>query len=410
MRKSWLVAASTYRRHVRSALFLILTFGLPALMVIAGGVAVLAESGGTLLGTERAAPRVGYVDLTGELATVASVTVGQGVVPFVSFTDVDAARDAFDAGDLDGYLVIPEDYFAGPSAGAMPTYYGEESPGPRVESGLTAFMRQAMLPDAPAWALERLENPSDVTYVAQETGQRIDQGPALVIRVATPAFLAMVFVLSVFGSANQMGSAVVREKEQRAMEMVITSISPRQLVIGKVLGMSLVSLTQIAVWIVGALGAIGLALTGALQIQDLSIPWSAVAWAALLGIPAYLLYAVLGAGLGVIAGDKQQARQLSGLLGFLGMGPLYFMGALVNNLGGPLGVGLTLFPLTAPTIALFRMTLSEVPTWQLGASLAIILVTLAAAIWFVARIFRAAMLMVGQALQPRAILRALREA
>jgi len=410
MRKSWLVAASTYRRHVRSALFLILTFGLPALMVIAGGVAVLAESGGTLLGTERAAPRVGYVDQTGELATVTSVTVGQGVVPFVSFTDVDAAREAFDAGDLDGYLVIPDDYFAGPNAGAMPTYYGEESPGPRVESGLTAFMRQAMLPDAPAWALERLENPSDVTYVAQETGQRIDQGPALVIRVATPAFLAMVFVLSVFGSANQMGSAVVREKEQRAMEMVITSISPRQLVIGKVLGMSLVSLTQIAVWIVGALGAIGLALTGALQIQDLSIPWSAVAWAALLGIPAYLLYAVLGAGLGVIAGDKQQARQLSGLLGFLGMGPLYFMGALVNNLGGPLGVGLTLFPLTAPTIALFRMTLSEVPTWQLGASLAIILVTLAASIWFVARIFRAAMLMVGQALQPRAILRALREA
>jgi ABC-2 type transport system permease protein len=207
-----------------------------------------------------------------------------------------------------------------------------------------------------------------------------------------------------------MGSAVVREKEQRAMEMVITSISPRQLVVGKVLGMTLLSLTQVGVWVIGAVVGIGLALLGTLQIQDLSIPWSALLWAALLGIPAYLLYAVLGAGLGVIAGDKQQARQLAGLLGFFGMGPLYFMGALVGNLGGQLAVGLTLFPLTAPTIALFRMTLSEVPTWQLGASLAIILITLAASVWFVARIFRAAMLLYGQALQPREILRALRQA
>jgi ABC-2 type transport system permease protein len=151
-------------------------------------------------------------------------------------------------------------------------------------------------------------------------------------------------------------------------------------------------------------------LADTLQVQDLSIPWMALLWAALLGIPGYLLYAVIGSGLGVIAGDKQQARQLAGMLGFLGMGPLYLLGVIVDNLGGPLGVGLTLFPLTAPTIALFRMTLSEVPTWQLAASLAILLATLAGSIWFVARIFRAAMLMYGQALRPRAIIRALRQA
>lgn len=194
------------------------------------------------------------------------------------------------------------------------------------------------------------------------------------------------------------------------MEMVVTSLSPRELVIGKVLGMSLLSLTQIALWVVGALAALALTLLGTLRIQELSVPWSALLWAALLGVPGYLLYAVLGAGLGVIAGDRQQARQLAGMLGFLGMGPLYFMSAILDNLGGPLGVALTLFPLTAPTIALFRMTLSEVPTWQLGLSLAIMVASLAASIWFVARIFRAAMLMYGQSLRPRQILRALREA
>jgi ABC-2 type transport system permease protein len=154
---------------------------------------------------------------------------------------------------------------------------------------------------------------------------------------------------------------------------------------------------------------VGVALFGTLQMQDLSIPWSALLWGALLGIPGYFLYATLGTGLGVIAGDKQQARQLAGMLGFLGMGPLYFMGLIIDNLGGPLGVGLTLFPLTAPTMTLFRMTLSQVPIWQLGASLTIIMLNLAASIWFVARIFRVAMLIYGQALQPREILRALRQ-
>lgn len=399
MRKSWLVAKATYRRHVYSTSFLLLTFGIPLLMVIVSGVVILVQTGGAL-------PPIGYVDQTGRLAAVESVTVEDETLRPTLYGDVDAARRAFGKGDIVGYLVVPEDYFEG----GRPLFYSERNPNARLQSAMAALMRQGMLPDAPAWILNRLEDPSNITYVARETGERVAQGPGLIIRMATPAFLAMVFVFSVFTSANQMGSTVVREKEQRAMEMVVTSISPRQLVTGKVLGMTLLTLTQIGVWLLGAMIGLGLALFGTLQIQDLSIPWSALLWGALLGVPGYFLYATLGAGLGVIAGDKQQARQLAGMLGFLGMGPLYFMGIIIDNMGGPLGVGLTLFPLTAPTITLFRMTLSQVPIWQLGASLTIILFSLAASVWFVARIFRAAMLIYGQALQPREILRALRQA
>lgn len=399
MKKIWLVAAATYRRRVRSTSFLLLTFGIPILMVIAGGVGVLSELGGGL-------PSVGTVDQTGQLATVESVDVNGQTLQLTPFADEEAARQALEAGDVGGYLVIPEGYFDD----AMPTFYGEENPGALLESGLTTFMRRAMLSDASDATLARLEDPSSVTYVAQRTGQRISQGPALILRVATPAFLALLFIFAIFTSANQMGSAVVREKEQRAMEMVVTSMAPRQLVLGKVLGMTLLTATQVGVWITGAGIGLGLIVAGTLSLGDLVIPWAALLWGAALGIPGYFLYAVLGAGLGVIAGDKQQARQLAGMLGFFGMAPLYFMSAIINDLGGPLGVGLTLFPLTAPTIALFRMTLGEVPTWQLMASLAIILITLAASVLVVARIFRAAMLMYGQALKPREIMRALREA
>ncbi len=174
--------------------------------------------------------------------------------------------------------------------------------------------------------------------------------------------------------------------------------------------MTLLSLTQVGVWAIGGGIAIGLALSSTVDVQTLSIPWEALTWALLLGVPGYFLYAVLASGLGIIAGDSQQAQQLAGVLGMLGLAPLWFMGLLINALDGPLAVGLTLFPLTGPMIGLFRMALVEVPTWQLITSLAILVASLIGSIWLVARIFRAAMLMYGQALRPRQILQALRKA
>lgn len=399
MRKIWLIATTTYRRRIRSGTFLFLTFGLPVLMVIAGAIPFIRARGGDL-------PAIGYVDQTGQLAPVTQVPIEDVTLTLTAYADTGAAQTAFQRGEIAGYLVIPDDYFQGQPA----AFYAEEEPGGKLEEALTAFMRRAMLPDEPGWTLDRLADPSEVTYVAQDSGEEIAEGPAVFVRVITPAVLALVFAIAVLTGASQMGSAIVREKDQRSMEMIITSLAPRELVAGKILGMTLLSLTQVGVWAVGGGIAIGLALSSAVDVQTLSIPWKAPMWALLLGVPGYFLYAVLASGLGVIAGDSQQAQQLAGVLGMLGLAPLWFMGLLINALNGPLAVGLTLFPLTAPIIGLFRMALVEVPTWQLITSLAILMASLIGSIWLVARIFRAAMLMYGQALRPQQLLQALREA
>jgi ABC-2 type transport system permease protein len=399
MRKIWLIATTTYRRRIRSGTFLFLTFGLPVLMVIAGAIPFIRAWGGDL-------PAVGYVDQTGRLAPVTQVPIEDATLTLSAYADTGAAQTAFQRGEIAGYLVIPDDYFQGQPA----AFYAEEEPGGKLEEALTAFMRRAMLPDEPAWTLDRLADPSEVTYVARDSGEEIAEGPAVAVRFATPLVLALVFAIAVLTGASQMGSAIVREKDQRSMEMIITSLAPRELVAGKVLGMTLLSLTQVGIWAVGGGIAIGLALSSAVDVQTLSIPWEAPMWALLLGVPGYFLYAVLASGLGVIAGDSQQAQQLAGILGLLGLAPLWFMGLLINALNGPLAVGLTMFPLTAPMIGLSRMALVEVPTWQLITSLAILVASLIGSILLVARIFRAAMLMYGQALQPRQLLQALREA
>jgi ABC-2 type transport system permease protein len=400
MKKIWLIAWSTYKQRVRSGSFLTLTLGLLVLMVIAGAIPFFMEGFGDEL------PVVGVVDQTGQLSFVQEVAVDEQTLQLKAYTEPVQAREAYQQGEIGGYLVIPSGYFEGEQA----RYYAEESPNAFLNQGLQIFMRRAMLPQAPEWALERLDDPMNRTFVNLRTGESVQEGPALIVRIATPAVLAVLMGLALLFTSSQMGAAVVREKDQRAMEMIITSIKTSQLVTGKVLGMTLLSLTQLAIWGTGVVIAIGLLLTGDVDLTGISIPWNVLFWAVALGIPGYFLYAVAAAGLGIIAGDTQQAQQLAGFLGFLGMLPLWLAGVLLEAPNSAVAVGLSLFPFTGPIFSLFRMSLTEVPLWQLVTCFGILVVSLFAGIWAVTRIFRAAMLMYGQALRPRDLWRALKQA
>lgn len=397
MRNLWLIATTTYRRRIRSGTFLFLTFGIPLLMVAVVAVPLFGLQRG------RDFPPLGYVDQTGRLGDITGFRTDVSTLNVTRYEAIDAARTALDQGTIAGYLVVPEGYFDGESV----TFYGEERPSAALEGMLSAMLRQAIAPRASPATLDRFSDPSELTYVAVSTGQKVSQGLPQILRFATPALLAVVFALAVFTGANQLGTAVVREKDQRAMEMVITSLSPWELVTGKVVGMTLLSLTQVTVWLFAAVLAVVISIVSAPTVPELVIPWRALIWGPLLGIPGYFFYAVLAAGLGIIAGDSEQARQLAGMLGFVGLSPLYFLAPITSNPNGPIALALTFFPLTGPIIGLVRMVIVEVPTWQLATAAGILLVSLAAGIWAVTRVFRAAMLLYGQTLRPKQILQAL---
>lgn len=400
MKKIWLVAKETYKRRVRSGNFLILTFGLPLLMIIAGAIPFFLAAGG-------APQAIGLVDRSGELAPPGQVPMDDGgSLQVQTFDTEETARAAYQAGDIGGYLVVPAGYLDGEQV----AYSADEAPGDATETALAEVLRRAQVPDAPPWLFERLTDPSKRVFVAVDSGREVAEGPGLILHFATPAVLGIFFAIAVLLGSSQMGAAVVREKDQRSIEMMVTSLRVRELVAGKVLGVSLLTLTQFAIWGAGAAIGLGLALSGLTDLGGLVVPWRAIVWALLLGVPGYFLYGALAAGLGVIAGDNQQARQLAGVLGFVAFVPFWFVGALVQDPNGPLAIAVSLFPLTSPMFNLLRMTLAEVPAWQLFTALAIILLGLAATVWVVARIFRAAMLNYGQSLRPEQILRALRQA
>ncbi|MGD2163562.1 MAG: ABC transporter permease [Anaerolineales bacterium] len=387
MKKVWLIARTTFWRQVRSGTFLLFTFGLPVIMVVAGAVPILRETRATL-------PTVGIVDPSGQIEFHAKFEHSGQTLSLEQFSSLDSAKEAYSSDRIEAYLVIPEGY----TRGERPVLYSSGTPSETLQDMLQAYLRQAIHQDQPDWLLDRFEDPADFTYTSLESGASVSEGPGLLLRVVTPVALGLLFAFSVFTGANQLGAVIIREKDQRAMEMVITSIRPTVLIAGKVLGMTMVSMAQLGFWTLGAVIGLGLAFSGPLAFSTSMIHVEAIFWAVLLGVPGYFLYATIASGLGIIAGDQQHARQLSGMLGFVGMTPLYFAGIIVGAPNSVLAIALTLFPLTAPTFGLMRMTLTSVPVWQLGAAFGILVLCLLVGIWAVARVFRTAMLLYGQRL------------
>jgi ABC-2 type transport system permease protein len=408
MKKMWLIAKTTYLSRVRSGMFLLLTFGLPLLMIGAGAFAAFSA----IRGEGDVPESIGYIDETDRLVAAERVTIEEAwldveeELAFESYADLEAAQRAYEQGQIGGYLLIPEGYFEGEAV----VYYTAEDAGVIVEEALRLFLQQSLLQEQPSWLLARLEDTATYTYVGQESGQEVAEGPGLLIRIGMPVFLALAFSFIIVFGTSQMGAAIIREKEQRAMEMVITSLRMRDLVMGKVLGMAMLSLTQFAIWLAAALIAVVLFLSDQIALQDLSIPWGTLLWGLAMIIPGYFLYAFLAAGLGILAGSAEQAQQLAGVMALLGLAPLYLLGALVGNPDGTLAVALTLFPLTSPSVGVVRTVFADVPGWQMAAALVILLASLALSIWLVTRVFRAAMLNYGKTLRPREVWQALVQA
>lgn len=412
MKKIWLMSRYTYARRVRTSSFLMLTLVVPALMVIVGVLTFVMNT------RNNEQLPVGVVDAAGALAPmdqVLAAAAAEGseegrqiaaltLVPYPTHVDAHEARRV---GVIGGYLLVPDDY---PNGSRGIAYYSTEAPGAGFEDLLAGYVRRALLPDAEPWVWQRLGDPSDLVYVVPQRGLALRAGPELFLRVALPAVLGVVFAFLIFTGANQMGPVVVQEKEKRALEMVITSLTPRQLVSGKVLGMALLSMTQMGVWLLGGVIALLLAARNAFDLAALSVPWGAVGWSLALGIPGYFLFAMLAAGLGIIAGSSRQAQQFAGILGLFSIAPLWFAGALVQAPDGFAAVALTLFPLTSPTTTLFRMAVTDVPVWQVSLAVLVVLLSLAASVWAVARLFRSSMLLYGQTLHPRQVMQALMEA
>lgn len=240
-------------------------------------------------------------------------------------------------------------------------------------------------------------------------------------------FLAFIIYFVIFLFGSQVMRGVIEEKTNRIIEVVICSVKPFELMMGKIIGLALVGLTQFVLWIVLSLG-IYTAVTVATGVPDVlssgsvmseqiadvqhitesdvmmnevmdvvhSINFSAILWCFLFYfIGGYFLYAAMFAATGSACDNDTDSQQFTLPISIPLILAIVFSTAISNAPSSSLSVWLSMIPFTSPVAMMIRIPYG-VPYWQIGVSLAILTFTFILFTWFAAKIYRTGILMYGK--------------
>jgi ABC-2 type transport system permease protein len=190
--------------------------------------------------------------------------------------------------------------------------------------------------------------------------------------------------------------SVVDEKENRTMEMIVTSVSPEALMAGKILGNLCVGLTQLLIWLLfAAFGALLIAIVFGYGYAPVILPIHLVLLFGVI-LPGFVLVAALMTLVGVTAASLREAQQVSILFTLPMVAPYWFAGAVLQNPNHPLSAFMSIFPLTAVITMPMRTSIGDVPDWQILLTVLLMISSAILSLWLAARIFRASMLNYGK--------------
>ena len=233
------------------------------------------------------------------------------------------------------------------------------------------------------------------------------------------SFITYMFVL-MYGAMIM--NSVIEEKTNRIVEVVVSSCRPFQLMLGKIIGVGLVGLTQMAIWIVllgiigtvagsmlglGNMAAAGATTEAMAATQDMGFMESIMKQVLTINyvpiiinfvlyfIGGYLLYSALFAGLGSAVDQASDASQFTTPVILIMLIAFYAGIACAENPTGPIAVWCSIIPFTSPVVMMVRLPFG-VPTWQLILSIVLLFATALAIIWLAGRIYRRGILHYGQ--------------
>lgn len=381
-----LVTLSEYTRRMRQRGFIVASLLLP--LVIIAGVAVAGFMGTR---AESVTAPIAYVDHAGVVVPEQAALMDDGV-DFVAFADEESAIAAVRAGEASAAFVVAPDYHA---TRRVTSYSSGDLPRQARES-FRRFLRLSLAADVPAEAARRAADGASLSVRSLDGTREFSERtwPNVLI----PFLAAVLFFMTVVGNAANALQAVVDEKESRTMELVVTSISPDELMGGKILGLFGIGMTQLAAWALVAAAGIVVARQRIPELSGFQLDWRFMALLVAAFVPAYLLISGLLAAFGAMSSELREGQQLATLVTLPTFIPAWFTMAIISNPNGPLPVALTLFPLTAPLTLSIRWAFAGIPAWQVGLSLGLLYGSAAGAIFLAARLFRAGMLRYGRRL------------
>lgn len=416
VRKIFIVAKNEFLQRVRSRWFIFTTLlgpiALVAFFAIAGFATFSAIEGGD--------KTIVFRDESGRIEQ-SLVEASRERLEFVASTEpVDTLRARVLDGTYTGFLQIPEDISVGD---VQASYWSIEGGISDLRFDLRNIMREGVrsvrLSDqnVPQEVYDIIDADVSVNMIKlSESGEDEGSSAAYAIVGGIMGFLIYISLL-VYGSVVMQG--VIQEKMNRVVEIVVSSVRPFQLLMGKVLGIGAMGLVQMTFWAV--LIAAGTVFSGTVvslfvNPADLELPETAsqeeilaaadftvpdlgpevFVWFVLFFLFGFLLYATLFAAVGSAVDQQQDAQGIMLPVMMPIIISILFLQAVIQAPNSTLALVLSLFPFTSPIPMVVRVAMIDVPFWQVALSFALLVGTFLGAVWVSSRIYRVGILMYGK--------------
>ncbi len=392
MNKSLLIFRHEFLSTIKRAGFIIMTLALPVLALLAIGVTQLI-SGIVKPSGPAQITNIGYVDQTGGFSQFNS----QGTVELKPYNTPDTALRALVQKDVKEYFVIPADY----ATNGMVTIYTLEkqlTAPQEVQTAIKNFLSSnLMVNKIPGATINVIESPLYLNTVrVTDTGEVAkDQGG--LSNLIIPLIFGVLLAMSLSFSSSYLLQGLGEEKENRLMEILLSSVSTRQLVTGKVLGIGVAGLIQVVVWVISLplLLHLASASIGGF-ISTIHIQANFLAAGIVYFILGYLLFAVLALCIASISPTAREGQGMAAIFTMFSVAPFWFLSLLMLFPNSSVWIVFSIFPFSAPVLVILRLGLYGIPVWQLAASMAVMVLSIIAGLLLAAKLLRIYLLMYGK--------------
>ncbi len=330
--------------------------------------------------------------------------------PLKLYPDEQAAQDALKANEISAYYVVAQDYLR---TGQIDMYFERFNIGNLNNNSIQQLLvkslaKKSSSPLDPDF-ITRLQTKPDIKThtinAAGNTNQSASTGAATTLVYV----FGMALIFSAFMTSGYLMQSIVEEKETRMIEVLLSSLRPIDLLAGKILALGLLGLLQMILWGATMVYIFRQAVNLSPELVGLKVSTDQLIILVIYFILGYLLFAAIYASIGALSTSMREGPQIAGFFTIPFVIPLYVISLVVQEPNGSLATTMSIFPITAPLGMVMRIALTDVPLVQLLASMALLVLTILAAIWVASRLFRVNTLLSGQMPKLREIPRLVRE-
>lgn len=405
MNKAFVIIKREYLQRVRTRAFLIGTIATPVFMLAVTVLPIL------LAGKTGGERKLIVLDQSGDPGLygavqkqVASRTLGTrfsltqiAVEPDQNIEEVTKERtsEAYQNSEL-AFLVLRP----GILDGVEPEYYAKNTGDFSIQGvgrGVSVAVTQRRLVRAgfDASKIEQYMKPVEMkTLKVTASGVTEEGGQTAIVAFVMLFFIYMTVLI--YGISVMRG--VIEEKQSRIVEVVVSSVKPFPMMMGKLIGIGMVGLTQYTIWVVSAvvLTTAGAARFSSGGFQLPPLPLSLLIYFVVYFVLGYFLFATLYTIVGAMVSSEEDAQQMQFPVTMLMVVPMMIFWMIMRDPNGTFSTVMSLVPFFTPTLMMLRIAVVSPPLWQILLSMALMLATIVGVVWVAGRIYRVGILMYGK--------------